>query len=398
MGVQEYSETFFERNLRGSRDSARLVLPSLFQYRRPQSIVDVGCGLGAWLSAATELGVTEVLGIDGDHVERSALLIPESDFYSADLSHRVSLQRRFDLAICVEVAEHLPFERSESFVEDLTALSDVVLFSAALPYQGGTEHINEQWLEFWAILFRRHGYLPFDFLRSGLWGAAGVEFWYSQNLMIFCTEAGSRDFPPNSAVRDRPLSYPHPLTFLVNLARYRPLSVSARDVECDDYMNMLRAWQSGAVIPPPIRMIDAQDESGAPLFPESRILVADANAEISALRAEIRVRDTEIGRLGLEVRAEISGRQSDISAREAKISALTEEILTRDAEIGKLGIEVESARNQGLELLAKTHAQNHRIEALSGEIAALRNSLTWRLTKPVRLCIQWLFRLHRRAS
>src|SRR5581483_3372462 len=181
-----YNLSFYQQHLAGSLTSARIMLPLLYRYAQPRSVVDVGCGLGPWLKAAMELGATDVLGIDGDYVDRAALLIAEENFRPADLRERIRTDRRFDLAISMEVAEHLPYERSETFIGDLVALSDVVLFSAALPYQGGTDHINERWLEFWAILFRRHGYVPCDFLRNECWGNPAVEFWYSQNAVVFC--------------------------------------------------------------------------------------------------------------------------------------------------------------------------------------------------------------------
>ena len=215
-----YDASFFGQNVVGSLTSARAVLSMLFQYLKPASIVDVGCGLGAWLKAAKELGVDDVLGIDGDYVDRDTLVIPKASFQPSDLCLPFALDRRFDLAISAEVAEHLPYGRSETFVRDLTALSDVVLFSAALPYQGGTNHINEQWLEFWAILFQRQGYVPIDVLRRQFWSEQTVEFWYSQNLVVFCTaEAAAEHFPNESLASGQPLSYPHPLTFLVNVDR-----------------------------------------------------------------------------------------------------------------------------------------------------------------------------------
>jgi hypothetical protein len=187
----------------------------------------------------------------------------------------------------------------------LTALSDVVLFSAALPYQGGTDHINEQWAEFWAILFQRHGYVPVDLLRRQFWKEQAVEFWYSQNLIIFCTvDFASKNFPSESLATGRPLSYPHPLTFLVNVARYRPLSASVLDLECEDYQHVLHAYQRGDGTLPLMRMADATNEAGSPLFPVSRTLIVDARAELAA-------RDAEVERLAGELesaRSEAAGK------------------------------------------------------------------------------------------
>ena len=206
-----YDKVFFDQMTEGSLTSARVVLPILFRYSKPTSIVDVGCGRGTWLRAAAEYGVEQLLGIDGGYVERDTLLIDEQSFRAWNLAERIELPRRFDLAISVEVAEHLPLYRAETFVADLVKLSDMVLFSAALPYQGGTDHINEQWLEFWAILFRRHDYVPCDLFRRQIWGDKRVEFWYSQNLLLFCKQdVARRLFPPETIATDRPLHSPIP--------------------------------------------------------------------------------------------------------------------------------------------------------------------------------------------
>src|SRR5579864_3911534 len=139
MAATPYDASFFDQQVVGSITSANVALSLLFEHYKPGSIVDVGCGVGSWLKCAQDLGVEDILGIDGDYVDRSRLLIDPVQFRALDLNERIEVDRRFDLAISIEVAEHLSFYRSETFVADLVKLSDVVLFSAALPYQGGTE-------------------------------------------------------------------------------------------------------------------------------------------------------------------------------------------------------------------------------------------------------------------
>ena len=114
-----YGASFFTEHVSGSLASARILLPMLFRYYQPQSVVDVGCGLGPWLKAATELGAGDVLGMDGDYVDRDMLVIPRPAFRATDLRERIRLDRRFDLAISVEVAEHLPYERSRDIVSKI---------------------------------------------------------------------------------------------------------------------------------------------------------------------------------------------------------------------------------------------------------------------------------------
>ncbi len=245
-----YDEAFYDDQGEGKLASAKVVLPILLKCYKPNSIIDVGCGLGTWLKAATECGVEDLLGIYGAHVDRKALL-DQCHFQVIDLVQKFEVPRRFDLAISLEVGEHLPFYRAETFVADLVRLSDVVL----LPYQGGTEHINEQWLEWLAICFRRHGYLPCELFRDGLWGDKRVEFWYSQNPIIFCKQEMARaPFPAEFIAAARPLSFPHPLAFAVNVSRYRPLSGQALEMELDDCHYLLAAYLAGGTRLPLLKL------------------------------------------------------------------------------------------------------------------------------------------------
>jgi SAM-dependent methyltransferase len=159
------------------------------------SVCDVGCGDGTWLRVFREQGVTDVLGIDGEYVAKDRLQIPAANFRAMDLRHRISLQRPFDLAISLEVAEHLPESRAASFVEDLTRLAPVILFSAAIPGQGGRNHVNEQWQTYWTATFTQCGYVVCDFLRPKIWRNRRIAYWYRQNALLFCSESSLEIIP-----------------------------------------------------------------------------------------------------------------------------------------------------------------------------------------------------------
>jgi hypothetical protein len=102
-----------------------------------------------------------------------------------DLAKPQTLAERFDLAISLEVAEHLPAHAADGFVHLLCSLSNVVLFSAATPLQGGTEHLNEQWPEYWAQIFDRSSYQCYDILRPMLWEEEGIDPCYQQNSFLY---------------------------------------------------------------------------------------------------------------------------------------------------------------------------------------------------------------------
>ncbi|HST69209.1 MAG TPA: class I SAM-dependent methyltransferase [Solirubrobacterales bacterium] len=212
-----YAEGFFASLDEGGRASADAVIPWLFEHLAPRSIVDVGCGTGTWLGIAREKGIDDVFGLDGPWVSPDALEIPPERFLAADLTVPPELGRTFDLVLSLEVAEHLPPAKAEGFVDCLTSLGPLVVFSAAIPGQGGIGHTNEQWPEYWSELFARRGYEPVDCLREVFWDDEGVDWWYAQNLLLFASPAAldavpslrehpSRGQVPRSLVHPRRLS------------------------------------------------------------------------------------------------------------------------------------------------------------------------------------------------
>ena len=184
-GGELYGRWFFESVVPASRQSAEVIVPLLVHLVRPTSAVDVGCGTGAWLSVLREAGVEDILGIDGRYVDRSLLEIPRDRFLPRDLRLPFKIDRRFDLVVSLEVAEHLPAESADQFVDCLVGLGPAVLFSAAIPNQGGNNHINERWQTYWASLFEDRGYTCIDAIRPKVWDDERVVWWYRQNTFLF---------------------------------------------------------------------------------------------------------------------------------------------------------------------------------------------------------------------
>ena len=180
-----YNSRFYERQIDGSLRSARVIMNRLFQIYEPQRIVDVGCGRGAWLKAAIECGAHLAHGFDGPWNDSAQMLDLQISYMSVDLNESIVSKIKYDLAISVEVAEHLMPTSARRFVKSLCALSDVVLFSAAFKSQGGTQHINEQRHSYWGHLFRENGYEVFDHFRPLLWGNNEVVSHYRQNCFLY---------------------------------------------------------------------------------------------------------------------------------------------------------------------------------------------------------------------
>jgi SAM-dependent methyltransferase len=212
--AEEYTETFFQDLREGALRSAAVIVPLVLHLIRPRSVVDVGCGTGAWLATFARHGVADYLGVDG-FTPAGLLEIPRDRFLAADLTRPLTLGREFDLAVSLEVAEHLPGSAAGTIVESLTRLAPAVLFSAAIPGQGGTGHLNEQWPDYWARLFADHGFGPVDALRPRIWHEEHVEFWYAQNTMLYVAEGRQGEFPnlQEAAAVGPPLAAVHPRLF-----------------------------------------------------------------------------------------------------------------------------------------------------------------------------------------
>jgi len=190
-----YSNEFFDYIDAGARTSARRMVALVQPWLKANSVVDLGSGRGVWLSEWMTAGVADVMAADGDYVDRDRLAVPLKAFCPCDLTQELDLGRRFDLAQSLEVAEHLPEAASETLVDSLTRHADRVLFSAAVPGQGGEFHINERPLAFWQGLFAARGYTAFDCVRPALKDAGDVENWYRYNTILYVNEAGRKGLP-----------------------------------------------------------------------------------------------------------------------------------------------------------------------------------------------------------
>jgi hypothetical protein len=254
MAKNFYDDDFYSEQENLSLKSANEVLNIFFNVYKPKSVIDIGCGLGTWLSVCANKGIEDILGIDGDYVDKKRLYISPKKFISKDITNKIKLDRKFDLLISLEVAEHLQFERAKSFVDDLVNLSDVIMFSAALPYQGGTNHINENWPQFWSNLFHDHGYQLVDFFRPNIWDNQNIAFWYRQNTFLFVRKTNPilKKLIKVSSNKLMPLSVIHPELYLysihrrlsINLATYNLDINYLRSITSHDYKNIISHKQS----------------------------------------------------------------------------------------------------------------------------------------------------------
>ncbi len=210
MKENTYNSKFFQEITDASTTSASIVVPCVVELLQPIKVLDIGCGLGAWVNEFLQCGC-DAYGVDGPYVRLDQLLIPRERFIAHDLRTPLTIRGTYDLVTCMEVAEHLPQARAKSLVSDLTSLAPIVIFGAAIPGQGGRGHINEQWPEYWRDLFAAVQYSLVDCFRHRFWYDNRVASWYSQNLFLYTHNSIASKY--QGLHREAPLSAVHPKFF-----------------------------------------------------------------------------------------------------------------------------------------------------------------------------------------
>jgi SAM-dependent methyltransferase len=198
----------------------------ILELLHPKSVVDLGCGTGAWLAELKRQGVSRVLGVDGAHIPAEQLEINVNEFLAADVTKPLPLGDKFDLAMSLEVAEHLAEKEADAFTDTLAGLAPVVLFSAAIPFQGGEHHVNEQWPKYWVEKFKERGFLALDPFRHLLWERSDVDWWYAQNLVLFVQQSSIERFSLLQSAERGVSAYVHPRNYLRHAWEKRVLRVA----------------------------------------------------------------------------------------------------------------------------------------------------------------------------
>lgn len=180
---QLYNSKYYEAMSKRNPKIASVMMPIILDVIKPNSVIDFGCGIGSFLVEPVSRGI-KVLGIDGEYLNKNELIIPKDRFMAADLSKKIIIKDKFDLALSLEVAEHIENEKAEIFLSNIVETSDIVVFSAAIPYQNGTGHINLQPTSYWCKLFEERGYVASNCLREIFW-YKDISALRRQNIMLF---------------------------------------------------------------------------------------------------------------------------------------------------------------------------------------------------------------------
>lgn len=230
--MHQYNSDFYRFLASFATRSAEQIVPLLTASIPIHSVADFGCGHGAWLNVWRKMGAA-VMGVDGPYVAAQHLMIDPHEFRAADLSERIDLGRQFDLVQSLEVAEHLPASQADGFIKTLTAHGHLILFSAAVPGQGGEHHVNERPLEYWRNKFREHRYVAIDYIRPLVPANPLIQHWYRYNIVLYAEESHMRDLPDQvrgcRVAKDEKLRNYWPLHYRTRQAVIRQLPRGAVD-------------------------------------------------------------------------------------------------------------------------------------------------------------------------
>lgn len=198
--MDNYSNDFYATMEKGSFSSAQKIVPKLIARYSPNSVVDIGCGTGSFANEFLNLGISEVTGYEGTWMAPLPTLLPKANYLYHDLTKSLTSPKSFDMCLCLEVAEHIDEKFAENLIQMLTSVSSIVVFSAAVPKQGGNHHVNEQWPGYWSKLFAARGFfLEWD-PRQSIWEDVNIEACYRQNLLIYSKGPTDQQIEPMALV------------------------------------------------------------------------------------------------------------------------------------------------------------------------------------------------------
>ena len=213
-------ETYLDALRLPSLAAARRVLPIVFELVEVASVVDIGCGPGAWLAAAREVGIRRLVGVDGpwagDWLEGSLLGTGDFKFVSHDLEEPLPALGHFDLALALGVAEYLPEVCATALIPGICEIAPAaILFSSAIPFQPKNAELQqtEKWPSWWAHHFEECGYRPLDAIRPLIWSDPTIAWWYRQGIILYTKESKHQELAARARLVSPTLDVVHPELF-----------------------------------------------------------------------------------------------------------------------------------------------------------------------------------------
>jgi glycosyltransferase involved in cell wall biosynthesis len=272
-----------------------------------------------------------VFGVDLEAVDPADLEIDPDLMLTADVGRKLDLHQRYDLVVCLEVAEHIDAQFADTVVDNCVRHADLILFSAAMPGQQGFRHINEQPPRYWAERFRRHGYVVLDLIRPLIWDDPQIPVWYRQNILLFAKDgstqlAALRAVPAAAAGFPMALAHPDYMRWFSTQAQ---IATAEADAARQRLVQAQAEFESALA-----RQRDSEAQARASLeaaladVARQREAEGTARAAAEAAMAKVRIRYETEGQARAAAEAALAvaarERQAQAEARTAAEAALAE--------------------------------------------------------------------------
>jgi len=158
----KYDDKYYNWFVKNTKDYIKTTMDWFIDTYKPKSIIDYGCGIGAYLESGFNKGVERLQGFDinGEILKKYTNPLIGKFITYTDCTEKINTDK-YECIISIETAEHINPLKSEVFVMNLINSADensLIIFSAAQPEQNGTGHINCQTKEFWIELFNTYGF------------------------------------------------------------------------------------------------------------------------------------------------------------------------------------------------------------------------------------------------
>lgn len=128
-------------------------------YMRPSKFIDFGCSTGLYLREM-QIQIPELESVGYEFSKDAVDMALCKNVIEFDLTKKLDIDKKENtLGLCLEVLEHIDDSNWLPVLKNLSSLCDTIIFSAAVPGQGGTGHINCRNKIDWIYRFHTLGWI-----------------------------------------------------------------------------------------------------------------------------------------------------------------------------------------------------------------------------------------------
>jgi hypothetical protein len=171
-------------NSHGGHKHDEGIIKKISELYEPIAVADLGCGDGWYCQQLKQKWKNTVIhGYEGCVDMKTEGVY--DDIFILDLSLKRYVGIKYDLVLCIEVGEHIPLEKEQTFLDNVKEFCDCFLvMSWALPKQGGRGHFNERPEDYIIEQMTKRGFFVDDSSTNELRDAATLK-WLKRTVTAY---------------------------------------------------------------------------------------------------------------------------------------------------------------------------------------------------------------------